>query len=35
LWQELSFVDVPKTRRSEIARGQGDVLELIGLSPMD
>jgi hypothetical protein len=35
MWQELAFVDVPRTRRSEIARGQGDVLELIGLAPKD
>jgi hypothetical protein len=35
LWTELAFVDVPATRRSDIARAQGDVLELIGLSPAD
>jgi len=33
MWRELAFVDVPTTPRSEIARGQGDVLELIGLVP--
>jgi len=33
MWQELAFVDIPKTPRSEIARGQGDVLELIGIVP--
>jgi hypothetical protein len=35
LWKELAFVDVPSTQRGEIARGQGDVLELIGLPPKD
>jgi hypothetical protein len=35
MWQELAFVDVPKTSRSEIARGQGDVLELVGTRPAD
>jgi hypothetical protein len=33
MWQELAFVDVPATSRNEIARGQGDVLELIGTVP--
>ncbi|MGA8709748.1 MAG: hypothetical protein WB786_00735 [Thermoplasmata archaeon] len=35
MWQELAFVDVARTPRSEIARGQGDVLELVGLVPAD
>jgi len=34
-WTELAFVDVPRTSRTEMARGQGDVLELIGLVPAD
>jgi len=32
-WKELAFVPVGATPRSEIARGQGDVLELVGLRP--
>jgi ADP-ribose pyrophosphatase YjhB (NUDIX family) len=32
-WTQLQFVDVARTPRGEIARGQGDVLELVGLSP--
>ncbi|MFZ0891168.1 MAG: hypothetical protein WB778_06350 [Thermoplasmata archaeon] len=31
-WQELAFVEVSQTPASEIARSQGDVLELAGLS---
>ncbi|MGP8078716.1 MAG: hypothetical protein ACLQD8_00080 [Thermoplasmata archaeon] len=34
-WRELRFVDIARTRRAEIARGQADVLELAGLSPQD
>jgi ADP-ribose pyrophosphatase YjhB (NUDIX family) len=34
-WTRLEFVDVTRTRRAEIARDQGDVLELVGLSPRD
>ena len=33
LWRELAYVSVPSTPRSEFARNQGDVLELIGLVP--
>ena len=35
MWEQLAFVDVAATARSEIARGQGDVLELVGLVPDD
>jgi hypothetical protein len=35
MWHELAFVDVTRTPRTEIARGQGDVLELVGLVPAD
>jgi hypothetical protein len=34
-WRKLEFVEVARTRREEIARGQGDVLELVGLRPRD
>jgi ADP-ribose pyrophosphatase YjhB (NUDIX family) len=34
-WRRLEFVDVGRTRRAEIARDQGDVLELVGLRPSD
>ena len=34
-WRRLEFVEVARTSRSEIARNQGDVLELVGLSPRD
>ena len=34
-WKQLEFVDVSRTRRAEIARDQGDVLELVGLKPRD
>lgn len=32
-WKELAFVDLDRVRRDEIARLQGDVLELVGLAP--
>jgi len=32
-WKHLEFVDVSRTRRGDIARGQGDVLELVGFPP--
>jgi hypothetical protein len=32
-WRQLRFLDVRRTARGEIARGQGDVLELVGLRP--
>lgn len=32
-WKELAFVDLNRLRREEIARFQGDVLELAGLPP--
>ena len=32
-WKELAFVDLDHLRREEIARSQGDVLELAGLAP--
>ena len=32
-WKELAFVDLDRLRREEIARFQGDVLELAGLPP--
>ncbi len=35
MWHELAFVEVPKTPRAEIARGQADVLELIGIRPLE
>jgi ADP-ribose pyrophosphatase YjhB (NUDIX family) len=34
-WKHLEFVEVARTRRAEIARSQGDVLELAGLRPKD
>ena len=34
-WKHLEFVEVARVRRSEIARDQGDVLELVGLRPRD
>ena len=34
-WKRLEFVNVARTPRSEIARFQGDVLELVGLRPKD
>jgi ADP-ribose pyrophosphatase YjhB (NUDIX family) len=34
-WRHLEFVEVAQTRRAEIARSQGDVLELVGLPPKD
>lgn len=34
-WTSLEFVDVAKLPRADIARGQGDVLELVGLRPGD
>jgi ADP-ribose pyrophosphatase YjhB (NUDIX family) len=34
-WRHLEFVEVARTGRAEIARSQGDVLELIGLLPKD
>ena len=34
-WKRLEFVEVARTRRAEIARDQGDVLELVGLRPRD
>ena len=34
-WRHLEFVEVARTTRAEIARGQGDVLELIGLLPKE
>ncbi|HXY46821.1 MAG TPA: NUDIX hydrolase [Thermoplasmata archaeon] len=34
-WKRLEFVDVARTSRSDIARSQGDVLELVGLRPKD
>jgi len=33
LWRELSYVRVDSLLRSEFARNQGDVLELIGILP--
>jgi ADP-ribose pyrophosphatase YjhB (NUDIX family) len=35
VWKRLDFVDVAQTPRSEFARDQGDVLELVGLTPKD
>jgi hypothetical protein len=35
VWRKLEFVDIARTRRSEIARDQGDVLALVGLVPRD
>lgn len=35
VWKRLEFVEVARTRRSEFARDQGDVLELVGLRPHD
>ncbi len=32
-WKRLEFVDVAQTPRASFARGQGDVLELVGLRP--
>ena len=32
-WKELAFVDLDRLGREEIARLQGDVLDLVGLSP--
>jgi len=32
-WKDLAFVDIARTSRAEIARDQGDVLELVGLAP--
>ena len=32
-WKELAFVDLDRLRRDEIARLQGDVLDLVGLPP--
>jgi ADP-ribose pyrophosphatase YjhB (NUDIX family) len=32
-WKHLQFVEVAQTERVDIARAQGDVLELIGLRP--
>ncbi len=34
-WKRLEFVDVSRTARAEIARQQGDVLELVGLQPRE
>jgi len=34
-WKRLEFVDVTSTRRSDIARDQGDVLALVGIIPRD
>jgi len=34
-WTALEFVEVGRTRRTDFARGQGDVLELVGLRPLD
>ena len=34
-WKHLEFVDLARTRRAEIARDQGDVLELVGLRLRD
>ena len=35
LWKQLDFVDVARTPRTQFARDQGDVLELVGLRPRD
>lgn len=34
-WKHLEFVEVARIARAEIARAQGDVLELVGLRPRD
>ena len=34
-WSDLEFLEVARTRRSDFARNQGDVLELVGLRPLD
>ena len=34
-WKRLEFVEVARTSRNDIARLQGDVLELVGLRPQD
>ncbi len=34
-WLELAFLTVAETSRTEIARSQGDILDLAGLSPRD
>jgi ADP-ribose pyrophosphatase YjhB (NUDIX family) len=34
-WKRLEFVDIARTPRAEIARNQGDVLELVGLPPRE
>jgi ADP-ribose pyrophosphatase YjhB (NUDIX family) len=34
-WSDLEFREVATTRRADFARNQGDVLELIGLRPLD
>jgi len=34
-WKHLEFVEIAKTPRGEIARSQGDVLELVGVPPRD
>lgn len=33
VWRELAFRDLDRLPREEIARAQGDVLDLVGLSP--
>jgi ADP-ribose pyrophosphatase YjhB (NUDIX family) len=35
VWKRLDFLDVARTARSQFARDQGDVLELVGLPPKD
>ncbi len=34
-WSRLEFVDIAQVSRADIARAQGDVLELVGLRPKD
>ncbi len=34
-WNDLQFLEVARTRRVDFARNQGDVLELVGLRPLD
>lgn len=34
-WKRLEFVPIARTSRADIARLQGDVLELVGLPPRD
>jgi hypothetical protein len=35
LWNELEYVPIERTPRSAIARSHGDILELVGLRPMN